>query len=724
VQVTQHTGLGKPRQLRCASFLLLVALLAASSVLAAQNQERQERIVRRLSFVGNRALDDYTLSSAISTTKSSWFATNPFGRWLGLGEKRYFDEQEFRRDVVRLLLLYRQSGYMTAVVDTSVGRTAKDAYITFRIHEGDPVRVARLDVLGVVGILDTARLRRALPLQIGDPFNRFLLQASADTIAARLRNSGRPYAEVLRNFDSEAGVLRAEVTLEAIPGPEMRVGDVMIRGLDHVDTATVRRMLAVRPGERFRQDALYQSQRDLYGMSVFRSANVLLVDSLPPVNQDGRPDSTVRILVQVQEGPQHRLRLGAGYGSVECLRVQTAWTANDFLGGARTLDLSARLSKIGGGSGLSQLCSPFFADSSWTLDTLNYTLGATLRQPAFFSRAHTATFGIFAERRSEFQVYTREAVGGNVEVTFNARHQIPVTVGYGYSFGRTTAASAVYCALFLVCTDSSQQFLSNARPFGAITVTAVRDRVNNPLDPSEGSLVTATLLHASRLVGSDSPYVFNRAELEISRYYPIGRRVVFAWRVRGGTILPQKITLSGQRVGYVPPDQRFYGGGPNSVRGYGRNGLGPRVYVVSDTSDAQVDTVVAGGKVFKGVTTAATGGNSAVVLNAELRFPSPIFAQRMRLGLFVDVGQVWERGEELLSVQGVRVTPGAGVRFTTPLGPVRMDVAYNGYADERGPLLLQTTNSIVQIRSEYPPVGTTKTFWQRLVLQFAVGQAF
>src|SRR6185312_7603203 len=114
------------------------ALLAASSVLTAQTQERPERIVRGLRFDGNHALDDYTLSSAIATTKSSWFATNPFVRWLGLGEKRYFDEQEFRRDVVRLVLLYRQSGYMTAVVDTNVVRTTKDAYIRFQIHEGEP----------------------------------------------------------------------------------------------------------------------------------------------------------------------------------------------------------------------------------------------------------------------------------------------------------------------------------------------------------------------------------------------------------------------------------------------------------------------------------------------------------------------------------------------------------------------------------------------------------
>ena len=700
---------------------MLVALLAASSVLSAQNQERQGRVVRRLVFSGNHALDNYTLSSAIATTNSGWFARNPLVRWLGMGEKRYLDELEFRRDVVRLLLLYRQSGYMTAVVDTSVRRTTRDAYITFRIHEGEPVRVARLELRGVEGITDTLALRRALPLQVGDPFNRFLLQASADTIVARLRNNGYPYAEVLRNFDSEAGALRAEVTLEAIPGPVMRVGEVAIHGLNKVDTATVRSMLSVRPGERFRQEALYQSQRGLYAMGVFRSANVVLVDSL------GTSDSTVRVLVQVQEGPRHRLRFGGGYGSLDCLRAQTGWTANDFLGGARTLDLSAQLSKIGGrtppqtAKGLDQLCRPFFTDSLWP-DSLNYTLGATLRQPLFISRAHTASVGLFAEKRSEGQIYTRVAVGANLGVTINARRQIPVTIGYGYSVGRTIAEGAVYCNVFKLCDSTSQAFLKDRRSFGAITVTAVRDRVNNPLDPSEGSLATATFLYASRIVGSDASYEFNRAEFEIAKYYPIGRRTVFAWRVRSGTILPQKITLAGQRVGYVPPEQRFYGGGPNSVRGYGRNGLGPQVYITTDTT--QVDTTVAGGKLFSNVTSAPTGGNSAFVLNAELRFPSPVFAQRMRLGLFVDVGQVWERGDELVAIQGVRVTPGAGVRFTTPLGPVRVDVAYNGYGAERGPLLLQSGDSIVQIRPDYPPADPRKSFWKRLVLQLAVGQAF
>jgi len=716
--------------LRVASLLLLAAL-AASTVLSAQEQER---VVRELSFVGNRALDDLTLESAIATTKSSWWARSPLVRWLRLGEKRYFSEVEFRRDVVRLILLYRQSGFMNAVVDTLVRRTPRDVYVTFRIHEGDPVRVARLDVKGVEGIFIVDKLKHDLPLQVGDPFNRFLMQASADTIVARLRNNGFPYAEVLRNFDSEAGVLRAEVELDAQPGPLTRIGEVEIRGLRDVDTGTVRRVTSVRPGQPFKQDALYQTQRDLYGMGIFSSVNVVLIDSVAP-QETTRRDSTARVLVQLLEGPRHQLRFGGGYGSVECFRVQSGWTAHDFLGGARTLDLSARVSKLGGtpkgSTGFDQFCNPFAG--KWTFDTLNYSLGMTLRQPAFLSRSHTGTLGFLLERHSEFNIYTREAVGGNAEMTLNTRGRLPVTLGYSYSFGRTKASAGVYCSLFRVCVAQSQEFLRKKRGFGAATITIVRDRVNNVLDPTEGSVSTINLLHASRLIGSDSTYEFNRGEVEVAKYYPIGRRTVFAWRVRGGTILPRNIKIGAQKVGYVPPDQRFYGGGPNSVRGYGRNELGPRVYVLvspDTTSPAAVDTAAsrrASETVFRNVQTRPTGGNTAIIANAELRLPSPILSSRMRLGIFVDAGQVWERGEEIITIRGLRVTPGAGVRFTTPLGPVRIDAAYNGYATERGPLLYQTSDTastITQIRQSYPPVRANKSFWQKVVVQFAVGQAF
>src|SRR5712664_3217223 len=180
VEGRQHTDAVGLSQLRALIFSALVAVSAA--VPPPLGAQQEQRVVRGLSFVGNHAIDDYTLSTAIATTNSSAFATSPFLRWLGLGEKRSFNELEFRRDVVRLMLLYRQSGYMNAVVDTLVRREGRDVYVKFRMYEGDPVRLAALDVQGLDSIVDGERLKRALPLQIGDPFNRALFQASADTI--------------------------------------------------------------------------------------------------------------------------------------------------------------------------------------------------------------------------------------------------------------------------------------------------------------------------------------------------------------------------------------------------------------------------------------------------------------------------------------------------------------------------------------------------------------
>src|SRR5258708_851345 len=164
--------------------------------------------------------------------------------------------------------------------------------------------------------------------------------------------------------------------------------------------------------------------------------------------------------------------------------------------GARTLDLSARVSKLGGtpkgSTGLNQFCNPF--GGAWKFDTLNYSVGLTLRQPAFLKRSNVGSLGLLAERHSEFTVFTREAVGGNADLTFNARGRLPVTVGYSYSLGRTQASAGVYCSLFRVCDATSQEFLRKSHGFGAATVTIVSDRVNNLLDPTEGRASTRSLV--------------------------------------------------------------------------------------------------------------------------------------------------------------------------------------------------------------------------------------
>src|SRR5204862_3989776 len=159
---------------------------------------------------------------------------------------------------------------------------------------------------------------------------------------------------------------------------------------------TVRKMLSGHPHDVCGQGRLYQSQRDLYGMGVFRSVNIVLADSAPRAG-----DSTVTVLVRVAEGPRHRVRMGAGYGSLDCFRVQSGWTAYDFLGGARALDLTARVSKLGVGSptnaGLRSNVCHFLHDAP-TSDTINYNVGLPLRQQAILSQRTHATLRTFAYR--------------------------------------------------------------------------------------------------------------------------------------------------------------------------------------------------------------------------------------------------------------------------------------------------------------------------------------
>src|SRR5258705_9701633 len=113
-----------------ASAALALSLTLFTLASPARAQQPGDGVVRQLDFEGNSAVTDEVLASAIATTNSSWFARTFLFRWLGLGEKRYFDEQEFRRDVVRLEVLYRRSGYPHVQIDTTVRRTPENVFIT------------------------------------------------------------------------------------------------------------------------------------------------------------------------------------------------------------------------------------------------------------------------------------------------------------------------------------------------------------------------------------------------------------------------------------------------------------------------------------------------------------------------------------------------------------------------------------------------------------------
>lgn len=704
---------------------VLAGAILSVSPLAAQ---APWRTVSYVHFRDNSALDDYTLQTSISTSGSTGALGLGFFKHLGwYGQRRVFDELEFRRDVLRLQLLYRQRGYYDTRVDTVVDRRARSVGVTFAVDEGPPVLVDSISLRGTEGELDPLATLRRLAFRTGRPFDRLALDAAADTIALLMKNRGHPFVEVFRGYAVDRAAHRAEVWLDVVRGPRSRIGEVRIEGSTTVSPRTVSRSLAVHAGDAFSQDALYESQRSLYQTELFRYASV----EVAPDSTVGGADSLVRVLVQVAEGSRNRFRLGAGYGTIDCFRTQGTWSAGGFLGGTRRLDVAAKVSKLGVGSpadlGFRNTVCPALFDDPFSTH-VNYLGSVSFTQPSLFARRNALTVSGFAERRSEFKAYERQGLGGSVAMTFGVGRDIPLTVAYRLSYGRTIADPATFCTFFDRCEQSTVAQLQERRREAAVVVTVARNHANSPIAPTRGDIYSLEVTHASPAIGSDALIVFNKVVAEATWYMRLfgWRGWVLAARLRAGVIRPGLAFVADSTIRFVPPEERFYAGGPSTVRGFGRNELGPVVYVADSVHVNQVTTVITP----FGLRTSPVGSYAVALANAELRFPSPIWPSRLRLAAFVDVGRLWDQTDAGLVSAGFRVTPGLGVRILTPLGPLRVDVAYNDYPRLAGPLYVTVPASGTQagrldlVASHYAGPPRRQSFLGRLQVHFSVGEAF
>jgi outer membrane protein assembly factor BamA len=207
---------------------------------------------------------------------------------------------------------------------------------------------------------------------------------------------------------------------------------------------------------------------------------------------------------------------------------------------------------------------------------------------------------------------------------------------------------------------------------------------------------------------------------EAAIYRSLRRGWVFAGSLRLGNFFrTASLDPERGRDDFLPPEERFYAGGATTVRGYDRNALGPGVYV-TDSLVIGTDgkpTPARGSATFFPV-----GGTSLSMVNAEIRFPSPFLRRQLRLAAFVDGGVVGTGNVWNLDPQDMRFTPGVGLRIATPVGPARVDVAYDPYAPVSGVLFYADSASITPIRDDYTP--PSPNFWRRLHVHVAIGQAF
>lgn len=728
--------------------LAVALLLAVPAAAGAQDLACDPGDVRvdDIEFRGNETFPDDELESAIATTPSS------FWRRIGLffGAQRCLDRVEFQRDVVRLRLFYRQRGFYEATVDTVVGVEEPGRVdIRFDIVEGPPVLIDSMSVSGLDSVREGQRFARNLEEMRGARYDQLELQRRVAGVIDRLRDQGFARAEVLRNSFVDTLRDRASVELQFLPRRVMRIAriDVEIQPREgkrqEIPEKEVRRLISLRVGEIFREQDLFRSQRDLYQLETYAHVEIrLAADSLQPPG-----DSLLAVSVLLSEAAMHSVRVGAGWATLDCFRAQGRFVDRDFIGGARRLEVNARLSKIGVGyplDGVEQLCASQVRNDVFS-DTVNYYAGATVRQPLLFGVRLSPTLTLFSERYSELDAYLRRtAFGGVASVTRETRPRTPLTLAYQLEYGRTQAADAVFCAVFNVCDLQAISELTRNTQLATGRLSISRDRTDNLYDPRRGDIVRLEWRHSSSLIGSD--FRFNKWTGEANWYKGLSPNVTFASRLQLGGVLALG-TLRGAD-GFVPPQERMYGGGPNSVRGYRQNELGPLVYLVNN---ARVDSILPGGDtIFVAddtigvIRTSPTGGNALAIANVELRMRPPFLRDLLQFALFVDGGQVYNRRAETVRLDQFRWTPGVGLRIGSPVGPIRFDLAYNRYAQQRGPAYTfvrdEVTGNPSRLRCVSPgntlpngfgegcPASFTPrrddSFFQKLTFHFSIGQAF
>ena len=671
-----------------AGFLLAIPFFVTDDV-AAQGVGPEIAEVR---FVGNETFPGDSLSRAIVTRETackSWVFQVAGFCWASFDfaiERHQLRVREIPRDRVRLQIWYHQRGFREAVVDTATSfQEDGRAVVAFDIDEGRPVQVARIDFSGAGENPEAGLgpdLLVNLPLREGARLNTLLLDATRDTLLQRLRNRGYAHAEVFRQSRIPAErSYEAEVTFEIEPSEQARYGDITVSGTRSLDQSTVLRTLQFRSGDLYRADQLLDAQGRLFGMEIVRSAQVA-------ADSGERGDSLVPIRVSVQEGNAYRVRAGTGWTSAECLNVESSWTSRNFVGSGRVLRLRGRVSNLLTREFGDLLCG--VTNRTGPYESLTWLATADFTQPWIFSTRNSFGASIFAERQSLPDIFIRRAVGLQFALIRALGPRTALTLSFRPERSQLQAAEVLFCTGFLVCTPEDIGILGGTNILAPVGLNFTRDRSNDLLNPTRGFRLNVDLEHAADWTASDFRY--DRASVEGTSYTPIGN-VVMAARLRGGWVGSggfDRLVQADDGLDIVHPQKRFYAGGANSVRGFGQGRLGPRVLTVNDTKvlldpvggsnggagctpaelmDLSCD---AGGLADDRFLPRPTGGATVMEGNLEFRFG---LGRSFEAVTFGDFGQVWSATGDV-SLADLEFTPGVGLRFLSPVGPIRVDVGY------------------------------------------------
>ncbi len=563
--------------------------------------EWKSGIIKTVTFKNNQVYKDRRLCRLIISRPPTLFSS------------RIYHPDIFQEDLENTALFYKQNGYLEArVVDYQVriDSISREVHITITMEEGELTRIEEISVLGN-RIFTDKHLSKIIKMKAGDPFVRKEIKKATLSLLRLYADHGYLEADVEPEARIDSVKHRAILDFRIREGLQYSVGDIILKGLEKTKSHVVLRELQFNQGEVLNYSRLLKSQRRLYLTGLFQSVFI------HPLSAENGDSIKKNIQIELKENPSIELNLSLGYGSVDRLRGKAEVLNQNLQGNARKISMALKLSFI------------------------QRSLEASFTEPWTFSTPWRTDFTIGNEYKEE-PGYHLNQIGGRLSMGRAFIEQVNTIMRLRIQQGRLSKIKVK---------KISDNVKTDIRSF---EISLIHDNRDNLFNTTRGIYAECS----GELGGSFSQRIhgFFRFMSTFKYFYTLGSQAVFATGMEFG-IMKTEGGLSN-----IPLSERFYAGGPNSIRGFEYQKLGP------------VD-------------------EERTPLGGQLKWIWHVIEIRHRLykmfngTVFLDMGNVWSSPKNF-RFNKFRISPGFGLRLDTPIGVGRIDLGFNLYPKSNEPRFL------------------------------------
>ncbi len=601
--------------------------------------EGNRLLIKRIEFEGNKAFSDGELKGLIAT-KEEWifsFITN----------RGVLDRDMLTNDVAILSNYYNDNGYVEHKIDDPVILRGRDGLeVVFRISEGPQYRVGKVEIGGEL-IQDGRQMLKSVKLTTGQIFRGSRLRDDVTSLTDMYSNKGFAFVQVDPITRVNATDKKVDVALVITKGPPVYFNRVLVAGNTKTRDKVVRRELLANEQELFSGAKITQSRNALQRTGYFEDVQL--------TTKKTDQSDTVDLMVDVKEGPTGTFQVGAGYSSGDGFLFNTNVSEKNLLGRGQgvtgNFSIGSRRQDY-----ILNFTDPYFRD---TKASLGFALFNTTRDYDDFNE-HKLGFGVntsypLNDFRMPFFGRSEKEKGSDVLASNTATSMWDyMRAGVAYDLTREDINGVSASASESIKSEAGQSLTS------AVTPNMTYDSRDHFFAPTEGTKSAFAVKMAG--LGGDSRFI--KSDVSARWHYPLLKDP--NW---GGSYVLALGGSLGYGIGFgqdsngkhdLPLFERYFLGGINSVRGFQERSIAPRV--PSGCNSSGVDCT----------STEVIGGDKAVVVNTELLFPI-MESYGVRGVAFFDMGNAFS---DSLNFGDFRRSVGAGVRWMSPFGPLRVELGF------------------------------------------------